>query len=62
MMISVYDRVENIVEKGENAGSHKEFLFSSCIYFVICKINAFNLDQSKNLLFGKGLTDLLIFW
>ena len=26
------------------------------IYFVVCKIYAFNLDQAKILLFGKELT------
>ena len=61
---------ENIVGKEENAGnqhfllfpqcfypSQKEFLFLRCIYcFILLSANAFNLDWSKNLLFGKELT------
>ena len=42
MMIYVFDRTEDIVGKGENADN---LLFA----------NAFNLEQSKILLFGKGL-------
>ena len=30
MMISVFDRVENIVEKGENAGYQHFLLFLQC--------------------------------
>ena len=30
MMISVFNRVENIVGKGENAGNHHFFLFPQC--------------------------------
>ena len=30
MMISVFDRVENIVEKGENAGYQHFLLLSQC--------------------------------
>ena len=33
--------------------SQKEFLFLSYVYFVVCK--CIYLDQSQNLLFGKGL-------
>ena len=41
---------ENIVGKGENA---KEKFLSR---FILSSANNFNLDQSKNLLFGKELT------
>ena len=30
MMIYVFDRVENIVQKGENAGYHNFLLFPQC--------------------------------
>ena len=59
---------ENIVGKGENAGnqhfllfpqffhpSQKEFL-CFLVTFKLLSANAFNLDQSKILVFGKGLT------
>ena len=31
MIISVFDRVENIVGKGENAGYHHFLLFPECL-------------------------------
>ena len=59
---------ENIVGKGENADNQKFLLFPQCFLpsktsfpyfilfcFVVCKINAFNLDPSKILSFGKEL-------
>ena len=61
-------RIENIVRKGENAGNQHFLLFPQCFLpflkqlavfsdtFILWTANAFNLDQSKNLLFGKGLS------
>ena len=62
---------ENIVGKGENAGNH-HFLhfptifstrpntdFNFSVTFILWSANAFNLDQFKKLLFGKGLRSLL---
>ena len=59
---------ENIVGKGENAVtsifsfSHNVFYLSPRIFlfliiFILSSANAFNLDQSKNLSFSKGLRD-----
>ena len=57
---------ENIVGKGENAGNQHFPLFPQCflpfppkkfhfwVAFIFSSTNAFNLDQSKNLSFGKG--------
>ena len=32
IMISMFDRVENMVEKGENAGYLHDFLFQHCFH------------------------------
>ena len=58
---------ENIVGKGENAGITRIFSFSTMsstfpkpniffIYIYLPSANAFNLDRSKILSFGKELT------
>ena len=59
---------ENIVEKGENEGNQHFLLFSQCfstlpktnfnfsVTFILSSENVFNLDQSKNMLFGNELT------
>ena len=59
---------ENIVRKGENAGNQHFLLFPQCFLpfpkqgllfysnFFMSSANAFNLDQSKVLSFGKELT------
>ena len=59
---------ENIVGKGENAGNQHFLLFPQCFLpyqrekslfqttFILSSANAFNLDQSKIVPFGKGLT------
>ena len=64
---------ENIVGKVENAGNQL-FLFSDNVFypfkikfqfwfrFILSSANAFNLDQSKILLFGKGLWVWLVVW
>ena len=56
---------ENIVGKGENAGNQHFLLFPQCflsipktnfnssVTFISLSGNAFNLDQSKNLSFGR---------
>ena len=58
---------ENIVGKGENAGNQHFLLFQQCFLlfpiknsifldtFILLSANAFNLDWSKILLFGKEL-------
>ena len=56
---------ENITGKGENAGNQHFLLFPQCflpipkrifvLKFHLSSANAFNLDQSKNLSFGKVL-------
>ena len=57
---------ENIVEKGENAGNHHFLLythifypskpsFNSSLKLTLLSANAFNLDKSKIVLFGKEL-------
>ena len=59
---------ENIVGKGENAGNQHFLLFPQCflpiqkkrisvfkLHLFCPSANAFNLDQGKNLLFGKRL-------
>ena len=58
---------ENIEGKGENAGNQHFFPFPTVfstlprtnfhfsVTFILSSANAFNLDQSKNLLFGKKL-------
>ena len=59
---------KNFVGKGENAGKQHFLLFPQCIlpipkrisvlsYIYFFSANAFNLHQSKNLSFGKGLKD-----
>ena len=59
---------ENIVGRGENAGNRHFLLFPQCfllfqnteiiicVTFILLYANAFNLDQSKILSFGKELT------
>ena len=57
---------ENIVGKGENAGNQHFLFFPQCfqpksnfsflVAFTLSSANAFNLDRSKILLFGKELT------
>ena len=61
--------IENVIGKGENA-RHQHFLlflptvfsslpktyFDTSITFILSSANAFNLDQSKNLLFGEELS------
>ena len=58
---------ENIVGKGENADNQHFRLFPQCflpiperfcfyVKFILSSANAFNLDKSKILLFGKKLT------
>ena len=59
---------EKIVGKGENAGNQHFLLFPQCFTtqsvrkiifsaaFILSSANAFNLDQSKILLFGKELS------
>ena len=60
-------RFESIVGKGENAGNQHFVRFPQCflpilkqisisVTFILLSANAFNLDQSKILLFGKKLT------
>ena len=60
---------ENIVGKGENAGYQHFLLFLQrflpipkriCFLdtFLLSSANASNLDQSKNWLFGKELTEM----
>ena len=61
---------ENIVGKRENAGNQHFLLFSQCflpfpkqisifsVIFILLSANAFNLDQSKILSFGKELKEL----
>ena len=63
---------KNIVGKGKNAGNQHFLLFPTLfptlpqtifnfpVTFILSSASAFNLDQSKNLLFGKGLTSLTI--
>ena len=55
---------ENIVGKGENAGNQHFLLFPQCFpkpifnssfILILSYANAFNLDQSKMLSFGKDL-------
>ena len=58
---------ENILGKGENAGNQHFFSFSTMfsnlpktnfnfsVTFISLSASAFNLDQSKNLLFGLEL-------
>ena len=46
---------QNIVGKGENACLKTNFNFSVSVYLFLSSANAFSLDQSKNLLFGKQL-------
>ena len=64
---------ENIVGKGENAGYQHFLLFPQCFYpsknkfkfsvtFILSSTGAFNLDQSKNLSFGKKLRKKCNFW
>ena len=59
-----------LVGKGENAGNQHFILFPQCFlrvpkqvsiiqYHVLSSANAFNLDQSKILLFGKELSQEL---
>ena len=62
---------ENIVGKGENAGDQHFLLFQQCflpvqktnfnfsVRSILSSANAFNLDSSKILLFGKELKSLL---
>ena len=59
---------ENIVGNGENAGNQHFLHFPQCFYtflrtnfkfsviFIVLSASAFNLEQSKNLSFGKELT------
>ena len=59
---------KNIVGKGENAGHQHFFPFSNNVFYsskknfkfsitcILSSVNAFNLDQSKILSFGKALT------
>ena len=59
---------ENIVGKGENAGNQHFLLSRQCfllisvfkLTFILSPANASNLDQSKNLSFGKVLSSALI--
>ena len=44
--ISVFERVENIVGKGENAGYQNFFLFSQCFQCLINCLRPINLTQS----------------
>ena len=67
MTISLFDRKENTGGKGENAGKQHFLLFSTIfptlserriiisVTFILSSANAFNLDQSKILQFGKEL-------
>ena len=48
MIISVFDRVENIVGKGENAGYQLFLLFPQCFQ------KASLLDTSKGVIVGMG--------
>ena len=41
MMIFVFDRVENIVEKGENAGNQHFLLFPHCFLPILKEILCF---------------------
>ena len=62
---------ENIVGKGENVGNLHFLLFPQCFLpppktnfnfsaeFDLSSANAFNLDQSKDLSFGKELMTLV---
>ena len=60
---------KKIVEKGENAGNKHFLLFPQCFqpypsknknhhfsYFILSSANAFNLEQSRMLLYGKELS------
>ena len=65
---------ENIVDKGENSGNRHFLLFPQCFlpiskrismfnlhFYLFCHLqNASNLDQSKNLSFGKEFTSIHI--
>ena len=63
---------ENTVGKGENAGDQHFLLFPQCfilltkgeiiilVMFNLSSANALNLVTSKILLFGKGLSSILI--
>ena len=59
---------ENVVGKVENAGDQHFLIFQQnvllfpkqisffSVTFILLSVNAFNMDQSKNLSFGKDLT------
>ena len=62
---------ENIVRKGENADNQHFLLFSQCfllfpkkdiceVAFILSSANAFNLDLSKILSFGKELNLMIV--
>ena len=66
LLTTLYNKpFENIVGKGENAGNQHFLLFPQCflpfpkqvsffsVTFILSSANAFNLDQSKILSFGK---------
>ena len=70
----VYDREENSVGKGENAGNQHFLLFLQSFLpfpvqfslfqphlFFCLQINALKLDCSRILLFGKGLSNILMY-
>ena len=63
---------KNIVGKGKNAGNQHFVLFPQyslsfseqisfffSVAFILSSANAFHLDQSKNLLFGKELNEFV---
>ena len=49
---------QNIEGKGENAGNHPRKNFCFKLHLILWSANALNLDQSKNLSFGKKLNSL----
>ena len=61
---------DNIVGKGENAGNQHSQCFLPFpnqisvfnLHFFLSSANAFNMDASKILSFGKELTDKLNVW
>ena len=62
----LFENIENIVGKGVTTGNLHVLLFPqcflpiqkrTCLYFTFILSSALNLDQSYNLLFGKGLKE-----
>ena len=70
LTIPIEKPFENMVRKGENTGNQHFLLFSPCflpfpfsffsVTFILSSANAFNLDHSEILSFGKELSRVLI--